>query len=72
MQRREKQIKLYRTERLQMSICSNETSTVKCRTEMTQMPICTGEVCKVKYTELKYCNCHYAETREAKYNTELK
>ena len=30
------------------------------------MPIHTDKKCKVKYTELKYSRCQYAETKKAK------
>ena len=49
MQRRGKQIKIYRTGRLQMLMWRHDES-------------------KVKYRELNYCRCQYAETRKAKSN----
>ena len=30
------------------------------------MPMCTKYESKVKYKELKYCRCQYAETTKAK------
>ena len=38
------------------------------RTEIMQMPICRDKERKLKYTELKYCRCHYGEAKKAKEN----
>ena len=37
-----------------------------CRTKTLEMSICRDEESKVKYGDLKYCRCQYAETRKAK------
>ena len=38
------------------------------RNEIMQMPICRDKERKLKYTELKYCRCHYGEAKKAKEN----
>ena len=37
-----------------------------CRTEILGMSIGRDEEIKLKYTEMKYCRCQYAEKRKAK------
>ena len=53
MHRQGKQSQIYGIEILQMSICTDKASKVKCRTEILQMSICRHAETKVKFIELK-------------------
>ena len=59
MPRQGKESKRYRTKILQISIYSEDTL---------EMTIGRDEKSKLKYTELKYWSCQYAEARKAKTN----